>query len=76
MSDSDSRPRYTTKRLRDEIEKARNYGLELAAAYHDDLLAQHGAGMEGDDTGYHKMMVKAHSRFAKDIRAIALKSHY
>lgn len=32
----DNQPRYTTKRLHDEIDKARAYGLEMAAQLIDD----------------------------------------
>jgi hypothetical protein len=72
--EGDNQPRYTTKRLHDEIAKARAYGLELAAAYHDDMAAQHAASHANVVSDHHEMMERQHERDAAAIRAIAAPS--
>jgi hypothetical protein len=65
----DNQPRYTTKRLHDEIDKARAYGLEMAAQLIVDNIIQdtsHGKVLvprqEGNQDGLH---------YAAEIRHLA-----
>jgi hypothetical protein len=69
--EGNNQPRYTTKRLHDETAKARAYGLELAAAYHDDLAARHAAAHVDVVSDFHEMMERQHQRDASAIRALA-----
>lgn len=50
MEGGDNQPRYTTKRMRDEIAKARAYGMEQAASMCIDRAAEYDASFE--DTKY------------------------
>lgn len=68
----DNQPRYTTKRLHDEIEKAKLYGqrigLERAISYHEDLAAQHAASHY--ESQHHELMEKSHLRDAEWLRKL------
>lgn len=50
--------------------EARAKALEEAAAYHDDLAAQHAASHDHVVNDHHDMMERQHTRFAADIRAL------
>lgn len=50
--------------------EARAKALEEAAAYHDDLAAQHAASHEHVVCDHHEMMERQHTRFAAAIRAL------
>ncbi|KAA3503247.1 hypothetical protein DXM27_10335 [Rhizobium rhizogenes] len=50
--------------------EARAKALEEAAAYHDDLAAQHAASHEHVVSEHHEMMERQHTRFAASIRAL------
>jgi len=62
------------RQLLSEAEKrereARAKALEEAAAYHDDLAAQHAASHEHVVSDHHEMMERQHTRFAAAIRAL------
>lgn len=62
------------RQLLSEAEKrgkeARAKAMEEAAAYHDDLAAQHAASHEHVESDHHEMMERQHVRFAVDIRAL------
>lgn len=66
---TDNQPRYTTARLRQEVDDARRlaraYALEEAAAYHDDLARRHEVGYESQ---FHEAMVNTHRGSAHAIR--------
>ncbi|MBO0134614.1 hypothetical protein [Agrobacterium burrii] len=50
--------------------EARAKALEEAAAYHDDLAAQHATSHEHVVSDHHEMMERQHTRFAAAIRAL------
>ncbi|MEB2845960.1 hypothetical protein [Endobacterium cereale] len=68
---TDNQPRYTTARLRREVDEAKQlariHALEEAAAYHDDLARQHEVGYESQ---FHESMVNTHRGSAHAIRAM------
>lgn len=73
-------PRYTTKRLHDEVEKAQEYGrqlgLEQAAAYHDDIAAQYEAFADENPGHPRDVSIREktkHQRCALEIRALIKK---
>lgn len=53
------------------IANARAYGLELAAAYHDDMGAQHEESHRESASNFHEQMGESHRRDAKAIRALS-----
>lgn len=72
-ADEDTRPRYSMKRMRDELAKAKAYArreaIEEAAAYHDDRAADHAT--VGYVSDHHETMVREHRWAAAAIRALA-----
>jgi len=56
--------------LRAELATARNDGIEAAAAWHDDMEAQHAAAHEHVESDHHMMMERQHRRDAAAIRSL------
>lgn len=58
-------------RIKAEREHARRQAFEEAAAYHDDLAAQHAAAHQNIVSDHHERMERQHTRFAAAIRALS-----